>query len=106
MKLSSIQILGKKIKIKYKDIDDWGECDIDKKQITLSLKCLKDADQHWWTLIHEVTHMIFELSGLAYMEANDEESYVRCVENLVIPWVLEHQYLLEKFKQTATDEPA
>jgi len=37
--------------------------------------------------------MIFELSGIAFMAENDEEAYVRCVENLVIPWVLEHQQL-------------
>jgi len=27
------------------------------------------------------------------MEQNDEEAYVRCVENLVLPWVLDHQHL-------------
>jgi len=27
------------------------------------------------------------------MEINDEEAYVRCVENLVIPWVLENTHL-------------
>jgi hypothetical protein len=37
--------------------------------------------------------MIFEMTGLAFMELNDEEAYVRCVENLVIPWVLENTNL-------------
>lgn len=101
-KLSSINVLGKKIKIIYKDMENWGECNVDEKQINISNKCLKDSEQHWWTLVHEVTHLIFELSGLAYMETNDEEAYVRCVENLVIPWVLNNLHL----RQTATDEQA
>lgn len=101
-KLSSINVLGKKIKVSYCEMENWGECNIDKKEIIISTKCLSDPNQHWWTLIHEVTHLIFELSGLAYMEKNDEEAYVRCVENLVLPWVLDHLHL----RQTATDEQA
>jgi hypothetical protein len=98
-KLSSINVLNRKIKISYSDMEDWGECNIDKKEIKISNKCLKDPEQHWWTLVHEVTHLIFEFSGLAYMENNDEEAYVRCVENLVVPWVLDNLHL----RQTATD---
>ncbi len=90
-KLSSINVIGQKIKIEYSEIENWGECDIDRKTIILSVKCLKDKDFHWETLVHEVIHMIFELSGVAYMEANDEEAYVRCVESLVVPWVLENK---------------
>ena len=93
-KLSSIKVLGKKVKITYNPkMEDWGECDMDKKEITLSSRCLKDPDQHWWTLVHEVTHLIFEWSGVAFTEKNEEESYVRCVENFVIPWVLENLHL-------------
>jgi hypothetical protein len=40
--------------------------------------------------------MIFEMTGIAFMEVNDEEAYVRCVENLVIPWVLKHNELRKK----------
>jgi len=92
-KLSSVNVLNQKIVIKYEDVEEWGSCSLDKKQIVLSTKCLKDPDQHWWTLLHEVTHMIFEMSGVAFMEQNDEEAYVRCVENLVVPWVLDHLHL-------------
>ena len=87
-KVSSINVLDHKIKIAYEEMEDWGECFMDDKLIKLNKKCLKDPEQHWWTLVHEVTHMIFEMTGLAFMECNDEEAYVRCVENLVIPWVL------------------
>lgn len=96
-KLTNIDLLGQTIKIIYKDIDegDWGQCDIDERTITLNNKCLKDKKHHWATLVHEVTHMVFELSGVAYMDRNDEEAYVRCVENLLIPWILENQDLLQ-----------
>lgn len=77
-------------------MEDWGECFMDDKLIKLNKKCLKDPEQHWWTLVHEVTHMIFEMTGIAFMDNNDEEAYVRCVENLVIPWVLKHNGLRKK----------
>ena len=97
-KLSNITVLGRKIKIKYTDpavAEDWGSCDPDNGVIFISEKCLEDKNIHWWTLVHEVTHLIFHMSGLSSMERNEEESYVRCVENLVIPWVLGHQYILD-----------
>ncbi len=88
-----MEVLNQKIRIVYEDMEDWGECLLDEKLIKLNKKCLKNPEQHWWTLVHEVTHMVFELSGVAFMVENDEEAYVRCVENLVIPWVLKHQHL-------------
>jgi len=95
-KLSNISLLGQTIKIEYcSSIEDWGRCDIDKKIITLSSKCLKNLKDHSSTLIHEVTHMIFEMSGVAYMEHNDEEAYVRCVEGLLIPWLIENKDILD-----------
>ena len=95
-KVSSVNVLNHKIKIVYEEMEDWGECFMDDKLIKLNKKCLKDPEQHWWTLVHEVTHMIFEMTGLAFMECNDEEAYVRCVENLVIPWVLDKSNLRGK----------
>lgn len=95
-KLSSIEVLNTKIKISYEEMENWGECLLDEKLIKINKICLANPEQHWWTLIHEVTHMIFEMTGIAYMENNDEEAYVRCVENLVIPWVLKHSHLREK----------
>lgn len=94
-KLSEISLLGQTIKIEYcQSMDDWGTCDIDQKKITLSTRCLKNSKDHTSTLIHEVTHMVFEMSGIAYMRKNDEEAYVRCVESLLIPWVFENKDIL------------
>ena len=92
-KLSCVNVIGKKIKIIYEDMEDWGQCFTDQKTIYLSNKCLEDPEIHWWTLVHEVTHLIFAMSGVAFMEQNDEEAYVRCVENLVLPWVLDNLHL-------------
>ena len=44
------------------------------------------------TLIHEVMHMIMWLTGISFMERNDEEVYVRCFENLVLPWIEENSH--------------
>ena len=94
-KLSKISLLGQSIDIEYcESMEDWGQCDIDEKKITLSSRCLKDKKQHTNTLIHEITHMIFEMSGIAYMDKNDEEAYVGCVENLLIPWIVENKDIL------------
>lgn len=92
-KLTSVRVLGKRIRIQYSDIEEWGLCDNDQLLIILSKKCINQPEQHWLTLIHEATHMIFRLTGVAYMDRNEEEAYVRCVENLVIPWLLQYNYL-------------
>ena len=92
-RVKSLRVLGRGIRIKYADIEEWGLCDNDQLTIFLSLKCIDDPRQHWLTIIHEASHMIFRLTGLAFMERNEEEAYVRCIENLVIPWIFEHQHL-------------
>ena len=94
-RLTSIKVLDHKVKIEYMEhINNWGECDSDRLIIRLSNECLEDDRIHYSTLLHEVTHLILRLSGVAYMEANDEEAYVRCIENLLIPWVLKNQNIL------------
>jgi len=90
-KLSSTEIAGRKIKIQYKDIEEWGLCNIDTLTITLSKKCLKNKKLHQDVLTHEVIHMALELGGVAYMESNDEEAYVRCIEGLILPWVMKNK---------------
>lgn len=92
----SLDILGRQVEVIYEeDLEDWGECDNDLLIIKIKKEAVdKGSEFFYQTLVHEVTHMIFRLSGVAYMENNDEEAYVRCVEGLVIPWVLKHQYLL------------
>jgi hypothetical protein len=92
----SLDILGRQVEIIYEeDLEAWGECDSDLLIIKIKKEATTKTPEFFYqTLIHEVAHMIFRLSGIAFMENNDEEAYVRCVEGLVIPWVLKHQYLL------------
>ena len=95
-RVKSLRVLGRRIRVRYSDIEEWGLCDNDQFTIFLSLKCIDDPRQHWLTIIHEVTHMILRMTGLAYMERQEEEAYVRCIENLIIPWIFEHQHLKPK----------
>jgi len=92
-KIKYLMVLGRQIRVRYSEIEEWGLCDNDELTIILSKKCVDDPKQHWLTIIHEVTHMIFRLTGLAYMERNEEEAYVRCIENIVIPWIEKYNYL-------------
>lgn len=88
-RLQKINVLGHKVKIKYKTWPDgqFGSCDPDTRTIKLSHACLDDDELYWSTLVHEVMHMIFHMAGIAYMESNNEEAYVRCIESLVLPWI-------------------
>jgi len=93
-RLRKIKVLGHKIDIEYKTWSDgqFGSCDPDNKLIKLSHACLKDDELHWATLVHEVMHMIIWLTGVSHMEENNEEVYVRCIENLVLPWIEENRH--------------
>lgn len=92
-RLQKIKVLGHKIKIEYKTWPDgqFGSCDPDSRTIKLSHACLDDDELHWSTLVHEVTHLIFYMAGISFMESNSEEAYVRCIENLVLPWIEENR---------------
>ena len=85
--------MGHKVKIEYKTwaCGQFGSCDPDNKLIKLSHACLDDDELHWATLVHEVCHMIIWLTGVSHMEENNEEVYVRCFENLVLPWIEENR---------------
>ena len=88
-RLQKINVLGHSIKIEYKTWHDgqFGSCDPDNRVIKLSHACLEDEALHWETLKHEVMHMILHMSGISFMESNNEEAYVRCIENLILPWI-------------------
>jgi len=96
--LKSINVLGHKVKVEYKTWSDgqFGSCDPDNKLIKLSHACLKDDELHWSTLVHEVMHIIFHMAGITHMEANNDEPYVRCFENLVLPWIANNEHLRDK----------
>ncbi len=78
-----------KFKIEFKEMDDYGEMDFDKKIISIR-KGLSIEDQ-LDTLIHEVHHAALGISGLSNILdcENTEEALVRIVDYMVIPIVKE-----------------
>ena len=78
-----------KFKIEFKEMDDYGEMDFDKKIISIR-KGLNIEDQ-LDTLIHEVHHAALGISGLSNILdcENTEEALVRIVDYMVIPIVKE-----------------
>ena len=78
-----------KFKITFKEMDDYGEMDFDKKIISIR-KGLSIEDQ-LDTLIHEVHHAALGISGLSNILdcENTEEALVRIVDYMVIPIVKE-----------------
>lgn len=88
-RIRSVDVLGHKIPVVYTRWQDgqWGECDLDNRTIKLSEACLDDPRQQWLTLVHEVTHMILGITGLSFMEHNNEEAIVRCIEGCIVPWI-------------------
>ena len=78
-----------KFKIEFREMDDYGEMDFDKKIISIR-KGLSIEDQ-LDTLIHEVHHAALGISGLSNILdcENTEEALVRIVDYMVIPIVKE-----------------
>ena len=85
----TITVGGMKFKIEFREMDDYGEMDFDKKIISIR-KGLSIEDQ-LDTLIHEVHHAALGISGLSNILdcENTEEALVRIVDYMVIPIVKE-----------------
>ena len=81
-----------KFKIEFKEMDDYGEMDFDKKIISIR-KGLSIEDQ-LDTLIHEVHHAALGISGLSNILdcENTEEALVRIVDYMVIP-IVKQEYI-------------
>ncbi len=95
---SEVIIGGHKFSIEYKQMSDYGQLHFEKRTILIR-KNLKEEDI-LDTILHEVVHACFSLSGLGYLIDNEnmEEALVRAVENLVVPiFKREHlSYLKQK----------
>jgi len=81
-----ITIGGHKYKVVYqKNLEDFGNVDIDKKIITIreSLSTQDKLD----TLLHEAYHASLALSGLSYLldDENKEEALVRAFDSILLP---------------------
>jgi hypothetical protein len=92
----SVTIGGQKfaIVIDPADNENFGEMHFDTRKIVLGSKCLAKASILRETLRHELLHAALHVSGIAFSEAYDEESIVRCIENIFFPaWDAIHKKL-------------
>ena len=92
----SISIAGVPFKIQYKQINDYGLCDIDKKVITIRESLSNQETLE--TILHESLHACLAVSGLSYLLNNEdtEEALIRCIDSLYIP-IVKHQ--LSRYKK-------
>ena len=86
-KPKTITIAGVPFKIQYKQMNDYGLCDIDKKVITIRESLSNQETLE--TILHESLHACLALSGLSYLLNNEdtEEALIRCIDSLYIPIV-------------------
>ena len=81
-----ITIGGQKYRIVYKkDLEDFGNVDVDKKIITIRGNLSATEKLH--TILHEAFHACLALSGLSYLidDENKEEALVRAFDSLLLP---------------------
>ena len=88
----TITVRVMKFKIEFREMDDYGEMDFDKKIISIR-KGLSPEDQ-LDTLIHECHHAALGISGLSNILdcENTEEALVRIVDYMVIP-IVKQEYI-------------
>jgi hypothetical protein len=83
---SSVHIGGKRVRIVItKNLEAYGEYHHDKAEIRLSSRVLAKASDLRETLRHEMMHAAMSISGIAFMEKFEEESVVRCFEEIFFP---------------------
>ena len=74
-----IKVLGQTIKIVVKDMEDLGE--FDRSKLTISLSRSQTPDEMASSLLHEILHAVFFISGHSFIiEDNHEEALVRVLE--------------------------
>lgn len=80
---SSLKVMGRKIKIKVKDLDsDHGQYVHDESTIYLSNNPEHQKDMKA-TLLHELVHVVLTIGGVAeVLGPEKEEAVCRAVENL------------------------
>jgi len=82
---TSIEIGGITFKIIYKELEDFGQMDFDKK--TIYIRKGMSSEDNFDTLMHEVLHASLSVSGISYVidELNVEEGIIRCADHLFFP---------------------
>ena len=73
-----------KIIIKY-DLESWGEYHADLKEIHISHRALVKRKTFIETIRHKMLHAALDICGLTYLKNYEEESIVRCIDNVFFP---------------------
>jgi len=82
--INSVMIAGHRIKIQRSDLEDcYGQYSHDRKTIQLA-KNLPEQE-YLPTLRHEMLHAAFHLSGISFLDSFQEESCVRCIDEIFFP---------------------
>ena len=83
----SVRVGGIKVKVIWCDMDDkWGDFNQDKREIRLSRQLNKKPKDTLLTLVHEMAHASFRLTGLSEVMGDEtEEAVVRNIEQIFIP---------------------
>jgi len=82
--INSVMIAGHRIKIKRSDLDDcYGQYSHERRTIQLDTKL--PEQEYLPTLRHEMLHAAFHLSGISFLDSFQEESCVRCIDEIFFP---------------------
>ncbi len=99
--INSVMIAGHRIKIQRSDqLDDcYGQYSHDKRTIQLAHN-LTEQD-YLPTLRHEMLHAAFHLSGISFLDSFQEESCVRCIDEIFFP---AYERILKRLKNNQTNQ--
>jgi len=82
--INSVMIAGHRIKIKRSDLDDcYGQYSHERRTIQLDAKL--PEQEYRPTLRQEMLHAAFHLSGISFLDSFQEESCVRCIDEIFFP---------------------
>jgi len=82
--INSVMIAGHRIKIQRSDLDDcYGQYSHERRTIQLDTKL--PEQEYLPTLRHEMLHAAFHLSGISFLDSFQEESCVRCIDEIFFP---------------------
>ena len=84
-KPKEIIIAGRRFKIIYRSIEDYGRFDYD-RQIIIIRESLNEREIYQ-TIIHEAFHAMLYISGVSFAIDSEriEEAIIRCFDNFLMP---------------------
>ena len=82
----SVVLGGQRIKVRVvRNMEDWGDYDHDDQIIRINARCVDLPGALRSTLRHELVHAALNIGGVGFSKGFEEESVVRCLEQLFFP---------------------